>query len=344
MKNTLNLILISFFCLAFVQTNLNAQDIHWSQFRLSPMNLSPAATAIFNGDVRFIGSYRNQWANFDENVDFLTFSGSVDMKFRNPKMQNSLFGGGIIFNHDSAGDLGLNLTQIGLNGSYTHQLAQRHFLTLGLQASFAERRYSPNLTVDNQWNGDVFDASLPTREPFDEASTTLADFSGGLNYHYQKPSKRNKLDVGVALFHINEPEHSFYDDDQLLYPRRLSLYALATLGIGRKLDLLPMAMRQEQGPHSQTLLGLAGRIHLNKHVARKTAVQLGLNYRFNELESDAWIPNLEVHYRTLLVGISYDINVSEFVINTNNRGGLELHLNYIITKVRLDEAKICPIY
>ena len=57
------------------------------------MNLSPAATAIFNGDVRFIGSYRNQWANFDENVDFLTFSGSVDMKFRNPKMQNSLFGG-----------------------------------------------------------------------------------------------------------------------------------------------------------------------------------------------------------------------------------------------------------
>ena len=327
-----------------MQTNVNAQDIHWSQFRLSPMNLSPAATAIFNGDVRFIGSYRNQWANFDENVDFLTFSGSVDMKFRNPKMQNSLFGGGIIFNHDSAGDLGVSLTQIGLNGSYTHQLAQRHFLTLGLQASFAGRRYSPNLTVDNQWNGDVFDASLPTREPFDEASTTLADFSGGLNYHYQKPSKRNKLDVGVALFHINEPVHSFYDDDDLLYPQRLSLYALATLGIGRKFDLLPMAMRQEQGPHSQTLLGLAGRVHLNTHVARKTAVQLGLNYRFNELESDAWIPNLEIHYRTLLVGISYDINVSEFVINSNNRGGLELHLNYIITKVRLDEAKICPIY
>jgi len=295
------------------------------------MNLSPAATAIFAGDVRVIGSYRNQWANFDENVDFLTFSGSVEMKFRNPKMQNSLFGGGIIFNHDSAGDLGLSLTQIGLNGSYTHQLAKRHFLTLGLQGSFASRRYSPNLTVDNQWNGDVFDASLPTREPFDEASTTLADFSGGLNYHYQKPSKRSKLDVGVALFHINEPNHSFYDDDQLTYPQRLSLYALATLGLGKKVDLLPMVMRQQ-------------RLHLNQHVARKTAVQLGLNYRFNELESDAWIPNLEIHYRTLLVGISYDINVSDFVINSNNRGGLELHLNYIVNKVRLDEAKICPIY
>ncbi len=328
----------------FALNEIQAQDIHWSQFRLSPMNLSPAATAIFKGDVRFIGSYRNQWANFDQNVNYLTFSGSVDMKFFVPKLRNSLFGGGLIFNHDSAGDLGLDLTQIGLNGSYTHQLAKRHFLTLGLQGSVAQRRYNPNLTVDNQWNGDVFDSSLPTREPVDQASTSIADFSGGLNYHYQKPSKRSKLDVGVALFHINEPGHSFYDDETLTYPQRLSIYALATLGVGNKFDLLPMAMRQEQGPHSQTLLGLAGRIHLNQHVARKTAFQLGLNYRFNELEADAWIPNLEFHYRSLLVGVSYDINVSDFVINTNNRGGLELHLTYIVNKVRLDEAKICPIY
>ena len=223
-------------------------------------------------------------------------------------------------------------------------MGKRHFLTLGLQGSFANRRYDANLTVDNQWNGDVFDPGLPTREPVDEADASFGDFSAGLNYHYQKPSKRTKLDVGVALFHINEAEYSFYDDDGVIYPRRFSIYAIGTIGIGRKFDLLPMATRQEQGPHSLTLLGLAGRFHLNQHVSRKTAIQFGLNYRFNELESDAWIPNMELHFRTFLVGVSYDINVSEFVINTNNRGGLELHLNYIITKVRLDEAKICPIY
>jgi len=332
------------FCYGISLTSVNAQDIHWSQFRLSPMNLSPAATAIFKGDVRFIGSYRNQWANFDRNVDYTTFSGSVDMKFFAPKLRNSMFGGGLIFNHDSAGDLGLSLTQIGLNGSYTHQLGKQHFLTLGLQGSFASRRYSPNLTVDNQWNGDTFDASLPTREPVDEASADLGDFSAGINYHFQKPSKRSKLDVGVALFHVNKPTHGFYEDDQVIYPQRLSLYALGTIGLGKKIDLLPMAMRQEQGPHSQTLLGLAGRLHLNQHVARKTAIQLGLNYRFNELEADAWIPNMEFHFRTLMVGLSYDINISEYVVNTANRGGLELHVNYIIDKVRLDEAKICPIY
>jgi len=238
----------------------------------------------------------------------------------------------------------LSLTQVGLNGSYTHQVGRQHFMTVGLQGSVAQRRYNANLTVDNQWNGDVFDASLPTREPMDESSTSIADFSAGLNYHFQKPSKRSKVDAGIALFHVNQPGHSFYDNDPLVYPNRLSLYVLGTVGLGDKFDILPMAMRQQQGPHSQTLLGLAGRVHLKEHVARKTAVQLGLNYRYNELEGDAWIPNLEVHYRTLLVGVSYDINVSDYVVNTANRGGLELHLNYIITKVRLDEAKICPIY
>lgn len=327
----------------FNLNSIQAQDIHWSQFRLSPMNLNPAATAIFRGDVRFIGSYRNQWA-VDDIVDYMTFSGSVDAKFVNPKMKNSLFGGGIIFNYDQAGDLSLNLTQIGLNGSYTHQLAKQSFLTAGLQVNYTNRRYDSNLRVDNQWDGDIFNQSLPTREPIDEASAGFADFSAGLNYHWQKPSKRSKLDVGVGLFHIAEPMYSFYDDDQVVYPRRLSLYGLATVGLGRRIDLLPMAMYQNQGPHTQLLLGLAGRLHLNQKVTKRTAIQLGLNYRHHEVQGDAWIPNIEFHQQSWLLGVSYDINISDFEIHTRNRGGLELHLNYIITKVKLDELKICPIF
>ncbi len=307
------------------------------------MNLSPAATAIFRGDVRFIGSYRNQWAK-DDIVDYLTFSGSVDAKFFNPKMQNSFFGGGLIFNYDQAGDLSLNLAQLGLNGSYTQRLAEKHFVTAGLQLGFVNRRYTNNLRVDNQYNGDVFVDNLPTREPIDEADASFVDFSAGLNYHWQKPSKRSKLDLGVGLFHIAEPGYSFYEDESVVYPQRLSLYGRGAVGLGRKFDLLPMAMHQIQGKHSQTLLGLAGRLHLNQKVTRKTAIQLGLNYRFHSDEGDAWIPNLEFHQQSWLIGLSYDINISEFEIATQNRGGLEVHLNYIITRVKIDEVKICPIF
>ena len=38
-----------------------AQDIHFSQFYFSPLNLNPAATGIFDGDYRIAGNHRQQW-------------------------------------------------------------------------------------------------------------------------------------------------------------------------------------------------------------------------------------------------------------------------------------------
>ncbi|MEO6037125.1 MAG: hypothetical protein ABIQ93_01850, partial [Saprospiraceae bacterium] len=40
---------------------LSAQDIHFSQFANSPINLSPGLIGAFGGDVRFVANYRNQW-------------------------------------------------------------------------------------------------------------------------------------------------------------------------------------------------------------------------------------------------------------------------------------------
>ena len=38
-----------------------AQDIHFSQFNMSPGNLNPAFTGFFDGDVRGVANYRSQW-------------------------------------------------------------------------------------------------------------------------------------------------------------------------------------------------------------------------------------------------------------------------------------------
>ena len=72
---------------------------------------------------------------------------------------------------------------------------------------------------------------------------------------------------------------------------------------------------------------------------------------------DAIIPNIELLYREWLFGLSYDINVSDFgrggSINppfgntngTNNLGGPEFSLIYIIKKVNEEEfCPTCPVY
>ncbi|MEM6697047.1 MAG: type IX secretion system membrane protein PorP/SprF, partial [Bacteroidota bacterium] len=42
-------------------SRVSAQDIHFSQIGYSPLNLNPALTGIFEGDMRFTGNYRQQW-------------------------------------------------------------------------------------------------------------------------------------------------------------------------------------------------------------------------------------------------------------------------------------------
>ena len=38
-----------------------AQDIHFTQWMFSPLNLNPAETGRFDGDYRVVGNYRSQW-------------------------------------------------------------------------------------------------------------------------------------------------------------------------------------------------------------------------------------------------------------------------------------------
>ena len=49
--------------LGLVVFNLNSQDIHFSQFYMSPLNLNPAMTGVMNGNIRLTGNYWNQWAS-----------------------------------------------------------------------------------------------------------------------------------------------------------------------------------------------------------------------------------------------------------------------------------------
>lgn len=340
-----------FLLIAFlvVQTQLSAQDIHWSQFHNSQVYLNPALTAVFNGDTRFHGHYRSQWNKVP--VNYLTFSGAVDTKFFNPRMKNSLFGAGLILNHDKSGDSKFQTTNIGLSGAYTHQLATQHFLTLGAQAAFTAQRFDfSDLTLPRQYDGNVYASDIPHNEDFSNTSTNYADFTVGLNYHFQNPAKRSKLDIGGAIHHVNNPVRRFFSaSPEDVVHRRLNVYGLGTIGFGQRFDLLLMGTGQFQGDYSEIVPSIAARFHLNITKTQETAFQVGLAYRYSETNADAFAPMLELFFRQWHVGLSYDINVSDFhtdfgLQGTRGFGGPEMSVTYMITKVRMGEFKICPIY
>lgn len=329
-------------------SSLSAQDIHFSQFYNSPLNLSPGLIGVHGGDIRFVGNYRNQWQSVP--VPYLTFSGMYETKIQEDTRKNGYFSGAVLFNYDRAGLSKLSMTNFGLNGSYTHKIGASAFVTGGAHLSINQRAFRlDDLTFGKQFDGEVHNPNGATGENFDNTTNFFADFGVGANIRLQSKDanrwkKRSKLDFGAALFHVNQPNIGFYDAATIKLPSRLSLYAMGTLMVSSAFDLLGHASFQIQRPYYENVLGVAARFHLSTKRARETALQVGASYRLNNEEGDAIIPNLELHLRQWMIGASYDVNISEFEIGTLKKGGLELAISYTIYKVKpLPVFKICPI-
>ena len=320
---------------------MSAQDIHFSQVGNSPLNISPALTAVFSDDVRIIGNYKSQWRSVP--VSFMTFSGSYEKKFIHKKFPNSMFGGGLIFDHDKAGDGELSLSRMGLNFAYTHQLSRKFFMTGGFQFSIAQRMFKPQqLTFDSQYNGDIFDGGTDSGEIFENPSFAFLNYSGGLNFHYQLPSKRARLDFGISAFNLNEAKQSFFNKTDVRLLRRTHIYALGSVMLGEKFDIVGLGMVSLQDTYSEKIFGLGFKFYLNDAMSKELSLQLGANYRVG----DAVIPNIEIQYRnTFKVAISYDVNVSNFNEATSGKGSPEFSFIYTLKKIKpLDQNKICPLY
>ncbi len=333
---------------------LRAQDAHYSQFYQAPALINPALTGIYRGDVRFMANYRSQWHSVP--VDYNTFTAFADMKFIQRTDRKGFFSGGLAFNYDYAGDSKLALANLNASVSYTQGFSSRAFGTIGFYMGGSQRAFKPgNLRFENQFDPEqgTYNPDLNNGENFDATNIFFVDFGAGINFRLQSEQtetlvdlldKRNKLDVGVGIFHLNRPNQSFYDNAPVELPVRISPYASATLMLGMNLDLVANFTGQFQQEYRE-LVGMAGvKIHFNnRQLGRQFGLQLGAGYRFHDF-GDAFFPGIELYWNGWNAGFTYDINISEFSIATRRRGGPEFSLRYIINKIRpLPSHRVCPL-
>ena len=341
MKHSLHIKRTLLICLIGIGFLANAQDIHFSQFNFSPLNLNPALAGVFKGNMRASGTYRSQWQSVP--VPYMTFSGAFDMNYyHRRKFPNSIFGGGAVFHYDQAGDGEMSLSQFSLAASYTRRMSKQNFLTGGLMFSASQRALSLNqLSFDMQFNGELFNENDPTGEDGINSNVFFADLTAGVNWHHQNTEKRMRIDVGGALFHINQPNTSFYDNGEVKLRKRTSVYAIGQVMLLEDVDFLFRAMGQFQGSYQELILALGGRYHIDKTRTKELAIALNLGYRLD----DAFVPSFEVDYKSWRVGFSYDINLSGFTEATGHRGGPEITVLYYYKKVEpMAKYKACPIF
>ena len=331
------------FCFFIGQNNLIGQDIHYSQFYNSPLNINPALTGVFNGDVRVVGSMRDQWRQIP--VPYTTFSANYDQKYYTENRDKGFFGFGAIFNYDRSGDPRYNLMNLNLTGSYSYIINKRNILTGGALLGFASEGFDGSaLTWDNHWNGTAIDATLGSGEDFDRQRVYYLESGLGINYRYQK-SSRTYLNLGVGAWHLVPPNVTFLSNrsGRLNLPVRFAINFETLFKTTEKVDIQLHAIHARQQRYQETLAGGLLRYHINQNPGKKYKIDLGASYRF----AGDIIPTIALHYNQWYVGASYDFNLTPFHTrhDINRLGGPEVHVRYIITNVQpLGEKKACPIY
>ena len=329
-----------FLCFSVVCFALAAQDIHYSQFYNSPLNVNPAKTGIFNGDKRINLSYRDQWRSVP--VPWQTFSASFDRKFYAKYGKKHFFSIGALFNYDVQGELtDLNLTNINLAGSWTKIMNDNNLFTVGALVGYGTRGYDSNSqTWDKQWDGVRFDATLDPGEVFETDRISFLETALGINYRWQK-SRRTKLDLGIGGFHLFEPTVSFFDTgDEVSLSRRISYTGVGSFQISNRLDLGLNALYQTQEDSDEFIGSVLGKFHVNQNRGKELEFHVGLGWRSGR----SWYPILALQSRTWYASINYDVDHSNFGDKGNiTPNSIEAHFTYLITDVK-PKVKVCPIF
>lgn len=334
---------------------LHAQDIHFTQFMNTPLQVSPGLTGVFAGDTRLGGVYRSQWNQVP--VPYSTFSVYADHKYRCGRDNPGFWSTGVALFYDRAGDSRLTTATFSAYGSYTQPLSKRSLITLGANLGLGQRRFDTGqLRSDSQFDPTTgaFNPGSGLGENFDRTSLTFVDFGLGANLRLQaerhtpmwneeKEAKRHRLDLGVGVHHLNRPAMNFIDDQDVKLPMRLALYGDGLLQITDDIDLRLGVQAQFQQRYREYVGILGAKLHLQQDPNKKFALVPAIGIRVNEF-TDAWFPMLEFHFRdNLRVSASYDINVSDFQLATDSQGAIEFNVRYLFKRVcPIPNVKYCP--
>lgn len=310
------------------------QDIHFSQYNLTPLVINPAQAGAYKAQEAIL-NYKSQWTSITPNA-YKTMMLSFDGRFKQKQWKTKWLAGGVNLFNDKAGDGNMKTMQGNLYLGYHTQLSDKSTLGGSLVGGFAQRSidYS-KLTWDEQYINGAFDPNAQSNEPIGDTKYGFADVGLGLLYQYTKGqmySTANDMVIihaGLALTHLNQPKYSFYGADERLYMKTTGHFD-ALIGIkNTNFSVLPGFIYMKQGPASEVLPGCYFRYMLREE-SKFTGYVKGASIMFGTYlrVKDAFIPSVQFEMAEYTIGLSYDMNLSGLKTATSGKGGFELSLRW----------------
>jgi len=201
-----------------VPQKLKAQDLHFTNYFITPTFFNPAQTGAFQGNLRGGILYRDQWRSVSPNPFqqvALAFDSPIIFGFT----KQHWVGVGATLFYDRAGSPGQ--TWNGFYPSVSYHIAFdkkfKNVFTIGAQYGFANRGYNTDgwVSEDEQLgivmggglspDREIIGVNPQTNEPF---SAGYSDLNIGLLFK-SNIDKFSKFEIGAAMMHVLNPSFNF---------------------------------------------------------------------------------------------------------------------------------------
>ncbi len=324
-------------------TSSFAQDTHFSQYNMTPLQINPALTGFYGSDNRFILNYKNQWSGMgSKNATYTTAMFSYDARLLAKKYKAGYIGAGINAYKDEAGDLKMGTTQLNFTFAGIVYINKKQLISGGIQGGYVQKSLSTSaMKWDSQYDetSGAYNSSLPSGDIASIPPYHYGDFSAGLAWSYSakqsymRANNQRKFNLGLAVFHVNRPNQElnpFGTGVAKNLDLKFIAHGAALIGVASSnYEFAPTAAVFMQGTSMEVNVGTMIRWTI-KGVSRYTgyvsgmALSLGAQYRVG----DAVIPMMTFEYSNYALGVSYDVNTSSLTKGTRGRGGVEISLRF----------------
>ncbi len=302
---------------------LQAQDVHFSQFYQAPQQLNPGLTGHMLGKYRFNANYRRQWAQISGRPVYETPAIGFDMNLLGKSDHPNTLGLGIILMNDQSSGGILQTFNLALSIAYHLDLTanSKNYLSFGIQGGIINKRLRSNeVGFASQFNQTTheIDLTMSSGEMFGSNSIYQPDLRFGIVYS-AFPNRRTRFKIGGGAYHLSQAKETFVQELSTV-PIRFVGHADARFKVSEKLGIEPKILYQNQANASE----LVGGLLLDILVAPKSkaSLYLGGEYRYG----DAAIAIVGIRLYDLDIGVSYDFNVSELKTASAGNGALEFSL------------------
>jgi type IX secretion system PorP/SprF family membrane protein len=319
------LLIKAFILVLFQGINLQAQDIHFSQFYAAPLLTNPASTGMSGEGLRVANIYRNQWAKIG--IPFETFSTSVDKKLT---ISGHSFGIGGSILHDQSSSFNLSANEFMISVSYSKIIRNQQF-TIGLQPGYVLKSFNlEGMTFNTQFNqtSQLFDVTLPSLESGLNDRLNYFDLNAGI---FWRTMIRNIMpNAGISVSHLNMPLQKFSTASTgTRLPMKLNVSGEVIVPVNARIDLKPCMIYSYTPGTNEFLLGGSGDYSLARSNTPVSKIYAVAMFRLNPMRDiDAFILGGGAEFFNFNLGLIYDLNISPLSKVTNFNGAFEVSLIY----------------